>query len=213
MKTLRFVPLFFAAAISAYAGPHVVGGEKSKVSTLPWWGLVPNMRFQCCWYQEEINEGGLVTKIEIQFDHYGRGTPPSYFFNCKILLCHTSLKYLKEHFDLNYDGHEPVEVFSGTFVVPADLVPGQWFSLDIDPTFRYNNKDNLLLEVIYFGGGGAENAFWISEIGQPGYLYTLTPETEHKGSLRPDRGYVAKIHIGYTGLTPASLGRVKALYY
>jgi len=213
MKTLRLVPLFLAAAISAYAGVHVVGGEKSKVDTLPWWGLVPNMRFQCCWYQKEINEAGLVTKIEIQFDRYGRGTPPSYFPNCKILLCHTSLSKLKEYFDLNYDGRTPVEVFNGTFVVPEDLVPGQWFSLDIKPKFRYNNKLNLLLEVIYFGGSGAENVFWISETGQPGFLYTLTPESEHKGSLSLDCGYVAKIHIGYTGLAPASLGRVKALYY
>lgn len=170
------------------------------------------MRFQCCWYQSEINESGPVTKIEFQF-HSFSGTAPSTFNNVKMYLCHTSLNALTATFADNYGGNTPVQVWSGTYVIPANLNQNDWVT-QVEPTnFNYNNTANLLFEVTWdgFGGGATGNYFWRANASQPGRVYA-TSSTATTGTLYASQGEIARITIGYTGVDPSSLGRVKVMY-
>lgn len=189
-----------------------VGGEGTKGNTNPYWPAKAAMRFQCMWLQSELDTAGTVAKIEFKFHSYV-GSPPSQFGGYKVILCHTSKTELTNTFQSNYDFKTPFTVYDGTLTIPAGLNDGDWFTVcEATDTFNYNNRNNMLMEVVWTSGEGADkNLFWITGRGQPGRLWSPRA-TATTGTLLAGQGQVARITFGNIGVEPTSLGRVKSLY-
>jgi hypothetical protein len=203
--------LVVGASTAAIAGVHIVGGTPtSGGNTIPFWGNQAAMRWQVFWFQREINEAGPVSKVE--FCAYEQGCPGGTFNGCKFLLCHTSLTAITSTFADNYTGNTPVTIFNGNYVLPSTAA-NQWFTLVENPstTLNYNNKDNLLIEVSWTSAPSSTNYNKRTYSGGSGrvYAYNATATT---GSVTANYAHYARLTIGYVGIAPTSLGRVKALY-
>ncbi len=206
-----------ALAFTTTLGPkvtHAAAGDSGKVvevetrsdpNRVPWrGGLGDGIRFQCLWLQSAINYAGYVNMIEF---YYYSGSFPASFNNCKILLCHSTKTVLEATFANNYTGNTPAEVFSGT----ETLSGSGWIDTHIKPNvFNYNNRDNLLMEVVWNGDNGRDVfCYRASGASRRCYSYTSTAT----------RGIVYTMEAQYIRLTlgtmPAvyvtSLGRVKTL--
>jgi len=216
MKKLLFVTLalVIGAGGVALAAVHTVGGTPTSGNTIPWWVGRPAMRFQTLWFQSEINEAGDVTKIEWQ--NYatitGKGGT---FSNTDILLCHTSLAAVTSNFNNNYDGKTPVNVFTGTYVLPTSAF-NEWVTIVSPTNFTYNNTDNLLIEVSWdASASGGTNYFKYRGSGgtYPGRVFNYTSKTATTGTVTANYHQTGRITITPTAVAPTSLGRVKALYH
>lgn len=205
----RFVLLTAALVVAAStvgaSGKVVVVETQGGGNRAPWRGAAGNaMRFQCLWFQSGINYAGYINKIE--FDNY-RGESGS-FNNCKILLCHSTKTMLEATFANNYTGNTPVEVFSGT----ESISGSGWIDTHIKPNvFNYNNKDNLLMEVVWNGDSG-EDVYCYRANGASRRCYTYS-STATTGTVRTGEAQYIRLTIGtMTGVEPTSLGRVKSLF-
>jgi hypothetical protein len=139
-------------------------------------------------------------------------TPPSNFDGYKVILCHTSKDKLTTNFKANYDFKTPVTVYEGAFDIPDNLTQDDWFTVCTPTsTFNYNNKNNMLMEVVWTEATGCRNLFWISTAGQPGRVRAYNA-TATEGVLLANQGEIARITISKPAVAPTSLGRVKALY-
>jgi len=213
VKKLGIVTLaaVVAAAGLAIAGEHIVGGTGNTNNTIPFWGgrTDPGMRWQSIWLQTEIGEAGAVSKIEWQ--NWASSTASGGTFNtCRMLLCHTTVSQITATFSSNYGSGTPVQVFSGTFVIPS-LPPNQWHTICEPTNFTYNNTNNLLFEVTWVGPStGGTTPFKTSSSG-PGRVWAWDPNAS-SGSTTTSYAYYARLTIGFAGVAPTSLGRVKSLY-
>jgi len=214
MKKLAFLTLALVvgASTAAVAAVHMVGGTGTSNNTIPFWGgrSDPGMRWQTIWLQSELGEAGPISKIEWQ--NWDSGTASGGTFNtCKMYLCHTSLSAVTATFASNYGGNTPVQVFSGTFVIPS-LAASAWHTI-VEPTnFTYNNKDNVLIEVTWVGPSlGGTTPFKTSTTGT-GRVYAWD-STATTGTVGSAYGQYARITIGYVGVSATSLGHVKSLFH
>jgi hypothetical protein len=215
MKRLFFITLGIIVAtvgLALASGLEVeVGGEPGRGNTNPFYATRAAMRYQCMWLQSEINEPGPITKIEFKFHSY-IGTPPSTFEGYQVILCHSSKDKLTTNFKANYDFKTPRTVYEGPLTIPAGLNQDEWFTVCTPTaTFSYNNKNNMLMEVVWTEATGCRNLFWIALSDQPGRVraYNATAAT---GVLLANQGEIARITISKPAVAPTSLGRVKALY-
>jgi len=203
--------LVVAASTVAVAGVHLVGGTPtSGGNTIPFWGNQAAMRWQVFWFQREIAEPGPVTKVEFRNYESTRSTGGT-FNGCKFLLCHTKLSAITATFANNYSG-TPVTVHDGTFTIKPPS-PNQWYTLFENPTatLTYNNTDNLLIEVSWTSAASSTNYDKRTYSGGSGrvYAYSATATT---GSVSANYAHYARLTIGYAGVAPTSLGRVKSLF-
>ena len=203
--------LVVAAATAAATGVVMVGGAGTANNTIPFWGgrTDPGARWQTLWLQSELGLSGPVIKIEWQVspEYPGHGGK---FNDCKMYLCHTKLAAVTATFKDNYGGNTPVQVYSGTFVIPP-LKTNEWHTIVAPTNFKYNNSDNLLMEATWVGPStGGTTPFRTSKSG-PGRVYAWDPNAA-TGRVGVPYAYYARITISYTGVAPTSLGRVKALY-
>ncbi len=210
---MKKITLFTMAALVvavplALAGQHIVGGTKYTGNTIPWWGSYTAGRFHCMWYKSEINEAGAVSMIEFQV----YSTSGNTFNNVDMLLCHSGLSALTSNYTTNYNGKTPVKVYTGNYTIPANLTRDTWYKQCEPTNFTYNNSDNLLFEISWSGRSttGA-NYFWRATSGQPGRVWASS-KTASTGSLYSGQGEIARITIGYEGVNPTSLGRVKSIF-
>lgn len=215
MKKLFLIALGIVVATTGLAfasgTQKEVGGEAARGNTNPFYATRASMRFQCMWYQNEIDENGPITKIEFKFHSY-IGTPPSDFEGYKVILCHSSKDKLTNDFKKNYDFKTPVTVYEGPLTIPANMEQDDWFTVCTPTsTFNYNNKNNMLMEVVWTSAEGCRNLFWISVAGQPGRVraYSSSATT---GVLLANQGEIARITISKPAVAPTSLGRIRALY-
>jgi hypothetical protein len=215
MKKLFLIALGIIVATTGLAfasgTQKEVGGEAARGNTNPFYATRASMRFQCMWYQNEIDENGPITKIEFKFHSY-IGTPPSDFEGYKVILCHSSKDKLTNDFKKNYDFKTPVTVYEGPLTIPANMEQDDWFTVCTPTsTFNYNNKNNMLMEVVWTSAEGCRNLFWISVTGQPGRVraYSSSATT---GVLLANQGEIARITISKPAVAPTSLGRIRALY-
>jgi hypothetical protein len=211
---LLTLALVVATGTAAVAGVHIVGGTYTGGNTIPFWAnssYYPQMRFQCLWRQTDIMEAGYVTKIE--WLTYPRTTQGGMFNGCKILLCHTTLATLTANYANNYTGNTPVTLYSGNYVHPQ--VAGNTWHTIIAPTttLNYNNKDNLLFECSWtsFTGGGRNDYRCQNSGGYGGRVYASSA-TATTGTLGATYAQYGRLTIGYEGVAPTSLGRVKSLF-
>jgi hypothetical protein len=215
VKKLVFLTLavVIGAATLAAAGEHLVGGPPgSGGNTIPFWGTRSYMRWQVIWFQTEIGEAGPISKLEFQ-NYSGSSSSGGVFNGCKFILCHTSLSTITSTYANNYDGKTPVTVFDGTFN-KTETTPSAWYTLFENPTttLNYNNSDNLLFEVSWTSSTGGSNYDMRKSSGGAGRVYnysTLNPTT---GTVTSGYAHYARVTVGYTGVAPTSLGRIKSLY-
>lgn len=216
MRSLFLIALAFTVATTGVAfasgTEKVVGGEAVRGNTNPFYATRAAMRYQCMWLQSEIDESGPITKIEFKFHSY-IGTPPSTFEGYKVILCHSSKDKLTSTFKANYDFKTPRTVYEGPMEIPGDLTQDDWFTVCApDSTFSYNNRNNMLMEVVWEEAEGCRNLFWISTADQPGRVRAYNA-TATAGVLLANQGEIARITISSPAVTPTSLGRVRALYH
>jgi hypothetical protein len=213
----RMVVVLTALAVVATLGPAIApaAAEDSGKAVIletrytgnraPWRGGGGDaMRFQCLWFQSDINYAGYVNMVE--FD-YSSGSFPASFNSCKILLCHSTKTALEATFANNYTNNTPIEVFSGT----ETLSGSGWIDTHIKPdVFNYNNKDNLLMEIVWSGDNGRDIYMYrASGTARRCYAYSATASS---GSVYAQAQRI-RLHIGtMTPVTPTSLGRVKTLF-
>ncbi|NIT37089.1 MAG: hypothetical protein GTN49_11430 [candidate division Zixibacteria bacterium] len=195
-----------ALAGTAYAsGKVVVVGARAAANVAPWRGASGNaMRFQCLWFQRDINYAGYVNAVEFEKSNSASGR----FLGVLVLLCHTKKVALEATFNNNYTGYTPVEVLH---MRSFGLNGTGWYDLRINPdTFKYNNSDNLLMEIRWSGDEGHDVPCWRSS--QPysrcyAYDYNASQGTVYNNGQR------VRLTIGtMAGLEPTSLGRVRALF-
>jgi hypothetical protein len=173
---------------------------------VPWRGGAGDaLRFQCLWLQSDINAAGYVNRIDFYFSS---GSVPASFYNCRVLLCHSSNAELESTFADNYTGNTPVEVFNGTMTLDG----ATWLDIRITPgLFDYNNTDNLLMEISWDGDSG-NNVYCYQSNGAYRRLYSFDSSTAAEGTPQAESQYI-RLHIGtLPGVSPTSLGRVRAIY-
>jgi L,D-peptidoglycan transpeptidase YkuD (ErfK/YbiS/YcfS/YnhG family) len=214
MKKLASITLALVvvASTAAVAGVHLVGGTPtSGGNTIPFWGNQAAMRWQVFWFQREIGEGGPVTKVEF-CNYESSGSTGGTFNGCEMLLCHTGIPAITANFRDNYGGHGPVTVYSGTFVISRPS-PNEWFTLFENPTttLNYNNTDNLLIEVSWTSAPSSTNYNKRASSGGSGRVYAYNA-TASSGSVTANYAHYARLTIGYVGVAPTSLGRVKSIF-
>ena len=202
--------LAFGLAGAAFGtGKRVTVGTMSGGNWIPFWGpSYSGMRFQTLIDQSQIGNAGTINEVEY-YGYYGYGGE---FLKYRVLLGHTALSALTTTFDNNWKG-TPVEVANAAaFAIPAVK---NFFPLKLTKTFTYNNTDNLLIEIVWDGKTG-------SPTGEPIYsctfgsgihrVYALGLPSNPTGS-GDTLCYYCRLSFGaYTGISPTSLGRVKALY-
>jgi hypothetical protein len=205
---LLTLALVIGASTAAIAGVHIVAGPSTGANTIPFWPSQPGMRWQTIWHKSDINEAGAITKVEFQASTVSTTCS---FTSCNVLLCHTTLGHVTTSYQGNYGGKTPVTVFSGTKVVPA-TPQGQWFSV-VEPTnFTYNNSDNLLIEISWASGSPSTVCHcYINSRGKAGRVYAYDPKAE-TGTVTNNYDQLGRLTVGYEGVAPTSLGRVKSLF-
>ncbi len=213
MRNVLFFTLALAFAtagtVLATGNEHEVGGSADQGHTVPFYPPAAAMRFQCMWFQFEIDEKGNVARIEFLFE--SGGATPTALEGCKMILCHSSKEKLTNTFKKNYDFKTPVEVFKGKYTVPEGLKQNDWFTVAEPDNFVYNNRNNLLMEISWTNATGAITKTYISTADQPGRLRVFDA-TGTTGKLLPNQGHLARITIGNPAVNPTSLGRVRALF-
>ncbi len=209
---LLTLALVLVASTVAVAGVYLVGGTPNSNNTIPFWGGYAACRWQTLWWQEEIKEAAPVIKIEWQVWSSGAGRGGT-FSKCDILLCHTKLRAVTSTYNNNYGGNTPVNVYSGTFVLPASSA-NQWMTIVEPKNFTYNNTDSLLIEVSWEGSTGSTTPFKCrsGSTPAPGRLYNMSSKTATTGSVTAAWAEYARLTLGYVGVAPTSLGRVKSLF-
>ncbi len=201
--------LFCAAAYLAVVGAAAATGKQIYVhvggdpSDHPWVAWRPALRMQMLFDQSRINYAGTINEFELE-----KNETTATFRNVKFYLCHTPLAALTADFKANYGGRTPKQVASfSTYELP--LVQGV-YPIPMAETFEYNNRDNLILEITWESGTGGKVLVYMGKLSAHhcvAYDYRATT-----GTLG-DWGYNARLSFGfYAGVSPASFGRVKALY-
>ncbi len=194
-----------APAVNA-SGKVVTIGTRVAGNSIPWMGQgAAGMRFQCLWFQRDINYAGYVNAVEFA---YQSGRPPAAFNNVRVWFCHTNKSALVATFDDNYAGNTPAQVMDK---LTLTLSGTGWYDIGIDANkFDYNNRDNLLMEIRWSGDSGRAIYCWRSE-GTAARVYAKS-HTANTGMVEDKTQYI-RLHVGtMVGLEPTSLGRVKALY-
>ncbi len=195
----------FAPYAAFATGKVVTIGTEVTASLVPWRGMGYEMRFQCLWFQRDINYAGYINRVEFK---YSSGSTSGAFNNCRVWLCHTTKTVLEPTFYNNYAGKTPVQVLD---TVSLELRGTEWIDVGISPgKFNYDNRDNLLMEIRWRGDSGHDIYCKIySAAGSRCYAFRDDAAT---GTVYAEGQYI-RLHIGtMAGVEPTSLGRVRALF-
>jgi hypothetical protein len=198
------ITLADAPEAAADTGKVVILEVRETTDANPWGGAAADsMRFQCLWFQRDVDYAGYVDKVE--FDAYY--APLTHFYNCRILLCHTKINWLVTDFASNYGGNTPTEIFQGT----RSLSGSGWINANIrSRVFNYNNRDNLLMEIVWNGDSGRDVICYLgAATARRCYAYNHQSPT---GRVSNDSQRIRLTMETYTGFASTSLGRVKTLF-
>ncbi|UCH78165.1 MAG: hypothetical protein JSU81_10650 [Candidatus Coatesbacteria bacterium] len=205
---MRKVLLTFAAGLALASGAFATGHtvyifNGTSGSIYPWYSSNDGMRCQMLFDRAKINYAGTITEFELEKHAY-----VGEYGTVKFYLCHTPLAALTTDFNGNYGGNTPKLVASfATYRLPE--VEGV-YPIPMADSFAYNNRDNLLLEVTWELGKNQKVSLVSGTVtAHVCYAYDARATT---GTVA-DVGLNARVHFD-TGpaVTPASFGRVKALY-
>ncbi len=210
MKKVIMITVALAAAWASAPAAHASGkvvivGARAARHVAPWRGASgDSMRFQCLWFQRNVDYAGYVNGVEFdKVDAVG-----GRFNSVRVWLCHTRKTELESTFADNYTGFTPVQVLNMRSVAVGGT---GWFDLGIAANrFNYNNRNNLLMEIRWDGDDGHDVRCWRSAQSYSrcfAYDHNATTGTVYNNGQR------IRLTIGtMIGLEPTSLGRVKTLF-
>jgi hypothetical protein len=198
------VAAILAPPVSA-TGKIVVVGARVGPDVVPWAGAsADSMRFQCLWFQSDINYAGYVNAVRLEKTNAANGK----FNSVRVWLCHSRKTALEPNFANNYTGDTPVQVLNMRSVTVSGT---GWFDLRINANqFNYNNRNNLLMEIRWNGDDGYDVPCWRSR-----QQYSRCYAYDHNATTGTvyNNGQRIRLTIGtMAGLEPTSLGRVKTLF-
>lgn len=197
------IAVLIAAAFAGATGHNVYVFIGSTGSAYPWYAPDGGMRCQMLFDRDKIDYAGKITEFELE-----KNLPSGTYGNVKFYLCHTPLSALTTNFSANYGGNTPKMVASFTSYVLPNV--GGVYPIPMAETFDYNNRDNLILEVTW--ETGARQKVIVLAGTLEAHLCSAYDDEATTGVVR-DEGHNARIHFdSYPGVTPASFGRVKALF-
>ncbi len=205
MVTAALVAASALAPAAHASGKVVVVGARAARPVAPWRGASGNsMRFQCLWFQQNINYAGNVNRVEFDKVYADGGR----FNSVRAWLCHTRKTALESTFANNYTGFTPVQVLNMRSVAVSGT---GWFDLRITANrFNYNNRNNLLMEIRWDTDDGHDVRCWRSN-----QSYSRCYAFNHNASQGTvyNNGQRIRLTIAtMIGLEPTSLGRVKTLF-
>ena len=186
-------------------GKQVTVTIGSGGNVIPWWpSFFPTgTRVQMLYDRSRINYAGTINEFELEKTSTATGT----FTNVKFYLCHTKLSALTTNFSNNYSGTPVLVASSASYVVPART---GFYPIPMTTTFKYNNTDNLILEISWVRGSGSSCALRCGSL--TGHRLWARSPTASTGTV-DGVGYNGRISFSYyTAVSPTSLGRVKAMY-
>ena len=126
--------------------------------SLPFSDNTLERRVQLLYNHTFVNQGGVMDKLSFQYNG------PTTYINIEdlsIRMAHSRNDTLDANF--NQHTHEPwIEVFNRATFNVSVTASGEWFVIDIDNVFTYNNVDNLLIDIRYRGPGSGVILFWYS---------------------------------------------------
>ncbi len=130
--------------------------DKGRFSN--YWPFAPEevneMRCQMLYNHTLLKEKGVLDKIA--FQAYQGSVDWAVVENLSIRLSHSTNDSLSEFFDTH--NSEPwTEVFNKSSYNVSTIGRPEWIEIDIDNTFTYNGKDNLLIEIRWIGGYGSDS--------------------------------------------------------
>jgi hypothetical protein len=134
------------------------------------------------------------------------------FYDFTLVFCNTPLDVLAEYFEFNYGGRTPVKAYHAPYEY-VETTTDAWIGFDLDPAFQYDGESNLLVEVLWSADdddGAVYNWGW--DTG--GDTYVSGAYDSPTGAIY-NLGLRIKLvgeYDGSTGVEPASLGWVKAIY-
>lgn len=172
----------------------VTVGSPLFMNSIPFWGATyDGFRFQILYLQNEINHSGHI----IAFGLSSTSDQPSYFYNVKVMLCHTSVAQLYTEFNDNYAGNTPVIILEKDSLLVGTGQNQAWYYFPA--SFDYNNIDNLLLEITWRGDAGRTVRFWRNPNGTLRRCFA-TSDTAKSGSIDNVNAYYANIGFVETGV-------------
>jgi hypothetical protein len=120
---------------------------------IPFWGNSWNScRFQTLYLKSDINIPGVIGKIFFKAKSTNSNTAKFENFTVKFCKVNINTTSLSTTFGNNYGGNTPVTVYQNNLSVK--FTNGQWFEIDIDDTFSFDNNTNLLLEILWNNDNG-----------------------------------------------------------
>lgn len=172
----------------------VTVGSPLFMNSIPFWGAnYDGFRFQILYLQNEINHWGHI----IAFGLSSTSDQPSYFYNVKVMLCHTSVNQLYTEFNDNYAGNTPVIILEKDSLLVGTGQNLTWYYFPA--SFDYNNIDNLLLEITWRGDAGSTVRFWRNPNGSLRRCYAPS-DTAKSGSVDNVNAYYANIGFVETSI-------------
>ncbi|MCK5560962.1 MAG: hypothetical protein KAJ51_10230, partial [Thermoplasmata archaeon] len=100
------------------------------------------MRDQNLYRQSMIGKAGIIDKIYFMRNDNNYGS----YENFTVFLVNSNVTSLSTFFNSNYGSGTPVEVLHNVTRFFSGKA-GEWFEIDVDDIFYYNNQDNLLVEI------------------------------------------------------------------
>lgn len=158
--------------------------------------------------KSELNFAGPITRIDYYSGAAYNNIP---YYDFGLWLCHTNRTTLSATFAENYGGNTPVQVLNADPFRVNTTAANQWFGMNFNTPFTYNNADNLLIEVRWRNTASTpaiSNKCWDS--GQTRFLEAEIYEAT-VGTLDSKVNYLRVSHSNID-VMPASLGRVKATF-
>ena len=207
---LLLAAIFMVASTAALADEVLIIGTAASSNYSPWWGSSYNaLRFMCLWEKSEIAavNGGYINKIEMNRSSSTGAT----FNNVRVYLGHSNHTALESTFANNYDSFTPVQVLNASSLNVTGN-SGEWWDMGITPgTFTYNNTNNLIMEIRWNGDNGS-SALCYRANGTAKRMWATNDDNALTGTVQNQGQYIRLTISNTTGVTPSSMGRVKAAF-
>jgi hypothetical protein len=170
-------------------------------NTIPWGPGFGTRRYMQ-WY-DDTHMGGSARKIDSVSFLYRRGTLPTITYNnIKIYMSHLKSESLSTTFANNY-GTDRTLVFSKTSWSWSKTSSANAFmKIPFDNSFKYNGKDNVVMEVVYTSGSPSSTYYWnaVSNTNAMRRIWASSP-TATTGSTDTSYGYGLITMFGFEPIT------------
>lgn len=122
---------------------------------------------------------------------------------------HTTRTGLGTDYEANYAGNQPVICYRGDFVT-TNVTPYTWYGWDLTTPFEYNGRDNVIVDVEWMRRTGGPAMVTYGAYRAAGCVYAVGV-TPYEPAVY-DYVHYMRATINVVGVSPSSLGRVRALY-